>query len=493
MFEHRTHVSDTHHSFLLMPTPSITFGTDGWRAIIADGYTTATLDRVACATAAWVRNEYGDAASVVLGYDTRFMSDVFAERVARRLAQHGVQVHLSDGFVPTPAVSWGTLQVEANAGVVITASHNPPHYNGFKLKADFGGPAPPAMVSAVEAEIPNVEVPADLPTREALEADGMIVPFDLSAQFQDALRNALDIDAIAASDVQIAHDPMFGAGQGLVTGLLGEAQVTTLHHEVNPSFQGTPPEPIARNLEALGTLIRENDLDVGLANDGDADRIGMFDENGDFVTSHLILSLLVKYLHQERGLSGSIVKTFSTTHMLDKMAAAYGLPIETTPIGFKHIASKMAEGDVLVGGEESGGIAAKGHIPERDGVYIGLLIVEMMVKRDKTLSELVDELYDEFGPHYTYRDDLRITDAQKTAALERLSEHGGLDAVNGHPVTELQTLDGYKHITANGWLLIRPSGTEPVLRVYSEAESEDAARALVKDASDQLGFADAAH
>jgi phosphomannomutase len=179
--------------------------------------------------------------------------------------------------------------------------------------------------------------------------------------------------------------------------------------------------------------------------------------------------------------------------MLNKMAAAYGLPIETTPIGFKHIASKMAEGDVLVGGEESGGIAAKGHIPERDGVYIGLLIVEMMVKRGKTLSELVDELYDEFGPHYTYRDDLRITDAQKAAALERLSEHGGLDAVNGHAVTELQTLDGYKHITENGWLLIRPSGTEPVLRVYSEAESKEAARALVKDASDQLGFADAAH
>ena len=476
-----------------MSISPIKFGTDGWRAVIADGYTFENLDRVAGATAAWLRDTYGDSTSVVLGYDTRFMSDVFAERAARRLAQHGVQVHLADGFVPTPAVSWGTLQMEANAGVVITASHNPPHYSGFKLKADFGGPAPPALVRDVEAHIPGVDVPTDLPTRDALEAEGAIVPFDLGAQFQDALRNALDINAITESGVQIAHDPMFGAGQGLVTGLLGEAQVTTLHHEVNPSFQGTPPEPIARNLEALGRCIRDNNLDVGLANDGDADRIGMFDEYGNFVTSHLILSLLAKYLHQERGLSGSIVKTFSTTHMLDKMAAAYGLPIETTPIGFKHIATKMAEGNVLVGGEESGGIAAKGHIPERDGVYIGLLIVEMMVKRGKTLAELVEELYVEFGPHYTYRDDLHITDTQKNAALEQLSEHGGLDAVNGHAVTELQTLDGYKHITENGWLLIRPSGTEPVLRVYSEAESKEAAQALVKDASRQLGLADAAH
>lgn len=476
-----------------MSTAPIKFGTDGWRAIIADGYTLDNLDRVACATALWVQDTYGAGASVVLGHDTRFMGDVFADRVARRLAQHGVQVHMAVGFVPTPAVSWGTLECDADAGIVITASHNPPHYNGFKLKADFGGPAPPDMVRAVETRLASVEVPATLPTRGEMEAEGTIHPFDLSAQFQEALRSTLDIEAIQASGLKVAHDPMFGAGQGLVTGLLGDAQVTTLHHEVNPGFQGTPPEPIARNLDALSACIREHDLDAGLANDGDADRIGMFDENGDFVTSHLILSLLVKYLHEERGLSGSIVKTFSTTHMLDKMAAAYDLPIETTPIGFKYIASKMADGDVLVGGEESGGIAAKGHIPERDGVYIGLLIVEMMVKRGKPLSALVDELYDEFGPHHTYRDDLHITDGQKAAALERLSEGGGLTEVNGESVVELQTLDGFKHITETGWLLIRPSGTEPVLRVYSEATSPEAAKALVKDASDQLGFAEAAH
>jgi phosphomannomutase len=229
---------------------------------------------------------------------------------------------------------------------------------------------------------------------------------------------------------------------------------------------------------------------VGLANDGDADRIGMVDENGDFVSSHRILALLVKYLYEERGLTGSIVKTFSTTHLLDKMGEQYGLDVETTPIGFKHIAPKMAEGTVLVGGEESGGIAAAGHIPERDGVYIGLLIVEMMVERGLSLSELVDELLEEFGPHYNYRDDIHIREDQKADVLDRLDNQGGLDTVNGHAVEEVQTLDGFKHVTDSGWLLIRPSGTEPVLRVYSEAESPEAAEALVKDASRQLGLDD---
>jgi phosphomannomutase len=216
----------------------------------------------------------------------------------------------------------------------------------------------------------------------------------------------------------------------------------------------------------------------------------MFDENGDFVSSHRLLALLVKYLHEERGLDGTVVKTFSTTHMLDKMAARYGLDLDTTPIGFKYIATKMAEGDVLVGGEESGGIAAKGHIPERDGIYIGLLIVEMMVKRGMPLSALVEELYDEFGAHHAYREDLHTTDARKQQALDRLDAEGGLATVAGQAVQRLETLDGYKHITDDGWLLVRPSGTEPVLRVYSEAPTTDQAVALVQDAIDQLGLAD---
>lgn len=468
---------------------SIEFGTDGWRAVIADGYTFVNVERVAQATADWLHDEYGPSPHAVIGHDARFLSPKFAERTAQVLAHAGVSVAFADTMVSTPAVSWATQDTEADAGIVITASHNPPEYNGYKLKAHFGGPAPPEMVSKVEDAVgPAADRPDDLPTFDAVESEGVVSQHDVRTGYLDALRDALDIEAIRESDLSIAHDAMYGSAQGLVTALLGEEQVHPLHHDHNPGFHGVAPEPIEERLTELSETVASSNCAIGLANDGDGDRIGLVDENGDYVSSHRILSLLVKYLYEERGLTGSIVKTFSTTHMLAKMADRYGLPIETTPIGFKHIAPKMAEGSVLVGGEESGGIAAAGHIPERDGVYIGLLIVEMMVERGMTLSTLVDELLEDFGPHYNYRDDIHIREDQKARILDRLDAGGGLDEIDGHSVTRVDTLDGFKHITDNGWLLIRPSGTEPVLRVYSEAESPAAARALVKDASAQLGL-----
>ncbi len=471
-----------------MANTPIEFGTDGWRAVIADEYTFANLERVAQATADWLHDDYGDTPSVVLGHDTRFLGSEFAERAARVLADAGVEVTLADSVVSTPAVSWATQAAGHDAGVVITASHNPPAYNGYKIKAHFGGPAPPDMIASVEAAVPNtLSRGGDLPSLGSFTDDGTIQTEDVRGGYLDALRDALNIPAIQDADLTIAHDAMFGAAQGLVEALIGD-DVVSLHHDLNPGFHGVAPEPIADRLGDLSDTIANGDAEVGLANDGDGDRIGMVDENGDYVSSHRILALLVKYLYEERGLTGSIVKTFSTTHLLDKMGERYGLDVETTPIGFKHIAPKMAEGGVLVGGEESGGIAAAGHIPERDGVYIGLLIVEMMVERDMTLSGLVDELLEEFGPHYNYRDDIHIREDQKADVLDRLENQGGLDTVNGHTVEEVRTLDGFKHVTTNGWLLIRPSGTEPVLRVYAEAESPEAAEALVKDASEQLGL-----
>ena len=469
----------------------IEFGTDGWRAVIADDYTFENLERVAQATATWLHDDYGDTPSVVIGHDTRFLGPQFAERAAQILTDAGVHVTFADTIVSTPAVSWATTAMGADAGIVITASHNPPEYNGFKIKAHFGGPAPPDMIAAVEDAVkPPSALPDDLPSFEALKVGGNVALHDVRSGYLNALHEALDIEAIANSNLTIAHDAMYGAGQGFVTELLGDDTVVPLRHEHNPHFHGVAPEPIEDRLEELSATVADSDCAAGLANDGDADRIGMVDENGDYVSSHRILALLVKYLHEERGLSGDIVKTFSTTHMLDKMGERYGLKVETTPIGFKHIARKMADGNVLVGGEESGGIAAMGHIPERDGIYIGLLIVEMMVKRGKSLSALVDELLKDFGPHYNYRDDIHIREDQKESVLERLDAGGGLDEIDGHSVSEVQTLDGFKHVTDNGWLLIRPSGTEPVLRVYSEAESPEAAEALVKDASSQLGLDD---
>ena len=271
---------------------------------------------------------------------------------------------------------------------------------------------------------------------------------------------------------------MYGAGMGVIKALLGD-QVAELHADFNPGFHGQAPEPIEKNLGELSAFIKENGYDVGIANDGDADRVGFYDENGDFVNSHQVLSLLTKFLSQDKGMTGSIVKTFSTTGMLNKQAEKYGLDLDTTPIGFKYVAEKIVNGDVLVGGEESGGLAVKGHIPERDGVFIGLVIVEMMVKHGKKLSALVQELTDEFGPHHQYRNDMHTTDDRKNKMME-LCKSEGFKEVDGQAVTKWEMTDGVKHWLADGsWLLVRPSGTEPVLRIYSESTSAETAKAVV--------------
>ena len=466
---------------------SIKFGTDGWRAVIADQYTFENLARVSYATARWLKDTYGESPSIVIGHDTRFMGLAFTEYAARVFAHEGVRVIFGDGFTTTPAISWSTRAYGCNAGIVITASHNPPQYNGFKIKADFGGPASPEVIAAVEGLIPESYDPGvTLPEFEEFVVREQIERRDITSDYVDELRRLLDIPAIKASGVRIAHDAMYGAGQGLVSRLVGADSVVELRSEINPGFAGQAPEPIDRNLTELAHVVVEAQCNVGLANDGDADRIGMFDEKGNFVDSHQMMALLVKYLHKEQHLSGDVVKTFSTTHLLDKMGAAYGLRVQTTPIGFKYIGSRIVEGDVLVGGEESGGMAVKGHIPERDGIYIGLLLVEMIVKRGRALSELVQELFDEFGRHVARRSDVHTTEDKKQAVLRRLAD-GGLQQVGGQAVSELQTMDGFKHVTRNGWLLVRPSGTEPVLRVYAEAESAEAADEMIRDAMQQLG------
>ncbi|PAP76204.1 phosphoglucomutase/phosphomannomutase family protein [Rubrivirga marina] len=456
----------------------ITFGTDGWRAVIAEDYTFDNLTRVARATAAWVQKQDAGDGSVVVGHDTRFQGPAFARHVACVFASAGVHVHLAEAFATTPAVSWATNDRGATAGIVITASHNPPEYNGFKIKGHFGGPATPAMIREVEAELAALKGRFTLRPYDALVADGLIETFDLQAGYVDLLRQRLDLDAIKEAATRVAYDAMYGAGQGVVTELLGKPRVEELHHELNPGMHGQAPEPIERNLEGLLETVTAENCGIGLATDGDADRIGLVDEEGQFVDSHKILALLVKYLHEEKGLRGDIVKTFSTTDMLDRMGETYGLDVTTTPIGFKYIGPKIVEGDVLVGGEESGGMAIKGHIPERDGLFIGMTVVEMMVKRERTLSGLVRELMDEFGPHYQSRQDLHTTEDRKQAVLQHL-QADGLAEVDGQPVTATETLDGFKFRVADGWLMFRASGTEPVLRIYSEAPSQEAADALV--------------
>ena len=456
----------------------ITFGTDGWRAVIAEDYTFDNLTRVARATAAWVQQQDAGDGSVVIGYDTRFQGAAFAKHVACVFASAGVRVALANSFATTPAVSWATADRGATAGIVITASHNPPQYNGFKIKSHVGGPATPAMIAEVEAELPNTKGRFKVKAFGDLCDEALIETFDLQAAYTGLLSEKIDVEAIKEAGTRVAYDAMYGAGQGVVTELLGKPRVVELGHELNPGMHGQAPEPIERNLDALLEAVPAGHCAVGLATDGDADRIGLVDEEGAFVDSHKILALLVKYLHEEKGLRGDIVKTFSTTDMLDRMGEAYGLTVHTTPIGFKYVGPMMVEGDVLVGGEESGGMAVKGHLPERDGLFIGLTVVEMMVKRERTLSGLVRELMDEFGPHYQSRTDLHTTEARKQAVLAQLSGDG-LPTVDGKPVTATETIDGFKFRVDGGWLMFRASGTEPVLRVYSEAASQDAADALV--------------
>ncbi len=460
----------------------IKFGTDGWRAVIAEDYTFDNLERVARATGQWIKriaSGIGDGTpSAVVGYDARFQGDAFAEFTARVLASLGIRVQLADSFVTTPAVSWATREYGHTAGVVITASHNPPRYSGFKIKSHFGAPADSAMIAEVEAELGRLEDGFEL--RPLGDLGAQVERINLREAYRYVLKDKLDIDGIRASGLKVGCDPMYGAGQGTVTDLLGRENVVEVHDEFNPGMHGQPPEPMEKNLHYLSRVIREEGCDVGLAFDGDADRIGMMDEEGRFVDSHKILSLLAKYLSQEKGMTGTIVRTFSTTDMLDRIGEAYGLPVEVMKIGFKYVAPRIIEGDVLVGGEESGGIAVKGHIPERDGVFIGLTIVEMMMARKRTLSELVDEIQDEFGPLYFARNDLHTSQARKEAFLDML-ENRRPNAVAGEAVERVETLDGFKFRLGDGWLMFRPSGTEPVLRVYAEASSQDRADALVAE------------
>ncbi|MFO7845835.1 MAG: phosphoglucomutase/phosphomannomutase family protein [Balneolaceae bacterium] len=458
---------------------TISFGTDGWRAIIADDYTFKNLSVVTQATARWIVDEEVTSNGVVIGYDARFMSREFAEHVAATFSAMEIPVRFSSSISPTPAVSWAALHYKA-VGIVITASHNPPTYNGFKIKAPFGGSATPDQIAGVEQRLELFDDSLKTtPYSECLKM-GLIREITLTEQYLNVLRDRIDIDAIRKSGIRIGHDPMFGSGMGAIKKLLGN-QVFELHGDVNPSFKGIPPEPIEKNLTEFSEFIPENNCRIGIANDGDADRIALFDEHGTFVDSHRILSLLVKYLHKEKGLSGTIVKTFSTTDMLNKQAEKYDLPIEVTPIGFKYIAELIVNKDVIAGGEESGGLSVKGHLPERDGLYIGLLMTEMMVKSGKKLSELVQELFDEFGDHAYYRNDLHTEESKKLAMIEHCKQKK-LTEIEGKSVADWQFTDGIKQIMEDGsWLLVRASGTEPVLRIYAEAPTAEQAKAMVED------------
>ncbi len=462
-----------------MKKHAIRFGTDGWRAILGREFTFSNLSKVTRATAAWLRDVATGTPSVVVGCDARFMGETFARYVADTLASEGAKVVLARGITPTPAISWAVGHLGLDAGVIITASHNPPEYNGFKIKAAGGIPV------ADETTV-QIELLMGL-GRERQDAHGGGVEVrNIRAAYLEHVGGLFDLEAVRKAEVRVVHDVMYGAARGCLAELLGRTSVAEIRSGPNPGFAGIVPEPTERNLAALARAVVERRSTVGIANDGDADRIGVVDDQGSVVSSQMLLALFTKYLHQSRGLSGTIVKTVSSTGMLDSMGRAYGLPVRTCPIGFKHMAPYMARGEALIAGEESGGIAFRRHIPDRDGIYAGLLLTELLAARGSRLSELVAELQVEFGPHAYRRRDVRTP--KKEAVLLQLEVRGGLQSLAGLPVRRMETLDGFKHILDSGWLLVRPSGTEPLLRLYAEAETEDVVDSLLQDAMKQLGL-----
>ncbi len=459
----------------------IKFGTDGWRAIIAQEYTVDNVKRVSEATSHWMAKK--NMSSVVIGHDTRFAGRLFAETAASVFGNFGIKVYFADDFVTTPMISLACVKLKADMGVVITASHNPPSYNGYKLKSAYGGPTIPKDIAEVEALIPDTPL-GKLKSVSELKAAGILEYVDLEQMYVDHVKANFDLELIEKSEIAIAYDAMYGAGQRVLPRILPNAHL--LHCDNNPSFMGQAPEPIHRNLTEMSELMKNDfKLAFGLANDGDADRIGLYDSDGNFVDSHHILLLLLYYMVEYKKLTGKVVVTFSVTDKMLKLAEMYGLEVEVTKIGFKYIAEIMITEDVLVGGEESGGLAIKGHIPERDGIWIGLTILEFMAATNKTLEQLIKELYDKVGSFKFDRDDLHLTDAKKHAIINKCAS-GEITRIGNREVTLTEDVDGFKFFMGDEWLLVRPSGTEPVLRVYAQAANMDDVRALLDDAHKAL-------
>jgi phosphomannomutase len=474
---------------------TIHFGTDGWRAVISDTFTFTNLRLVTQAIADAVHSESWingtrpknppDPHKMVVGYDTRFLSDRYAIEASRVLAANGFTVMLSQSDAATPIISFAVREMNAIAGIMITASHNAPRYNGVKLKSAGANSASPEQCRRVEVYLNDNEELGRGPN--LMDYNGarelkLIQRFNPVPVYTDHVRKLIDFDIIAENPQHLVIDSMYGAGRGVIKGILQGTgcEVAEIRSELNPGFGGIHPEPIKPYLGALTAAIGASMGSFGLATDGDADRTGAMDEHCNFVDPHKIMALALRYLVEKKGWKGSVVRTVSTTRMVDRLASRYGLTVHETPVGFNHIADFMLKEDVLIGGEESGGISFKGHIPEGDGIMMGLLLLEIICQAKTTLLELVEDLLKEVGPSFYERKDLRLRAPVAKDKISRLLVENAPTEIGGEKITDVQTLDGVKFITANdSWLLIRPSGTEPVLRVYAEGRSQEMVKAML--------------
>lgn len=467
---------------------SIKFGTDGWRAVIAETFTFENVRLVSQAVADYLNetNETGAPPEIVIGFDTRFLSDRFAAEVARVMAANGIIAHLARADAPTPAISYNIVHRKAAGGIMITASHNPPRYNGFKVKAAYGGSAPKQQIETIERKLYAVSgrIGANLMDYKKAEEEGLIRRFDPAWPYYEHLTSTLiNMDVISNGELTVVVDSMYGAGRGVFGEILSRTRtkIHELHSDLHPGFGGIHPEPLGKNLKELVATVQNEHVHLGLATDGDADRIGAVDNLGRFVDPHTIMALSVRYLVERRGLTGAIAKTISSTFMLNRLAKKYGLTLHETPVGFDVIASLIINDDILLGGEESGSITIKGHIPEGDGILMGLLLMEIVADAGISLSELIEDLQRSVGPACYKRDDIRLKNfVAKKEIVQRLLDHAP-ERIAGETVVKIDSYDGVKyHLADDSWLLIRPSGTEPLLRVYAEAGSQAAVEALLQ-------------
>jgi alpha-D-glucose phosphate-specific phosphoglucomutase len=475
-----------------MKMQTIKFGTDGWRAVIAEDFTFDNVRACAQGVAKYLNRAKLTDRGLVIGYDTRFASEDFAAAAAEVIAGNKIKVNLCSKAAPTPVISYAVTSTKSAGGIIITASHNPARWNGFKFKDDLGASAPSDVAAEIERNA-NEALSTGEVKRSPL-ADGLknklVTYFDPDPVYFKQLGRLIDLEAIRRSPLKVIVDSMYGAGIGYFTELLKGSKIIVMpiNGERNPSFPGINPEPIAKNLTRLSSLIKEQKANVGMANDGDADRIGIVDEKGNFINQLQVFALLVLYFLEVRGERGAIVKTLSDTMMIDRLGKLFNVPVYETPVGFKYVAPLMIEKNALIGGEESGGYGFRGHVPERDGILAGLYFLDFMIKTGKTPSQLLDYLFSKVGPHYYDRIDVHIAGDDRQKYTDKLAK-SSIKSIAGMQVARLDTTDGFRYILADdSWLLIRFSGTEPLIRIYAESNTVKQVQNLLDSGKKMLGL-----
>jgi alpha-D-glucose phosphate-specific phosphoglucomutase len=473
-------------------TNPIKFGTDGWRGAIAETYTFDNVRVVAQATADYLKDQRQDGDGLVVGYDMRFASEFFAAAAAEVLAANSVKVWLAAAAAPTPTVTYAILTHQAAGAAMITASHNPWTDNGYKYKPEYAGSADPRTITAIEDHTDRIfpeHAVRRIDLADAL-SQGKVERFDPKPDYLKRLGELVDLEPLRTSELKVVIDPMYGSGMGYLPDLLGggSLKLRELNNYRNPFFGGVNPEPITANLRKLMAATPEDGADMGLALDGDADRFGLVDEKGNFINQLLVYGLLIMYLLEKKGWRGPIVKSISTTSMANRLGAKYGVEVIETPVGFKYIGPEMRAHDAIIGGEESGGYAFRGHIPERDGSLVALYITEMRLAYGVPMSEIVQHLQEEAGPSYYDRIDVRFPEEKRDEVIARFAGESPAE-IAGQSVDHVQTIDGFKYFLADGsWLLVRASGTEPLIRLYTEASSPEMAKRVLAAGKEMAGL-----